>query len=223
MKLREDKMEITNNMLAVLVIVAMAISLTGTATLLSQVPGPFSLTGFGTTQTAGQANVTLEQEASIQLTTASVDFGDLGLQESNATSGLEGGASQIGPLVLRNIGTIEVNVSLCFYNGTGDVATVYSLWEKQQAASYYFQYNATKSNTTTAAVWYGGEDEADKLSNVPINGTTGWCSTNPANLIYNLSETPTQEYIDVQLNITAPDGEPAGAKGTILRFTASIG
>ena len=226
-------MQISNNVLAVLVIVAMAISISGTMTLMSTLPSPSTVTGMGTTTASGTAIVTLSQEVSMSLLISSVDFGTLPLSGSNATEGArktaagamagKGLVTEIHGLVIENIGSIEANISICWLNSTATTANG-SLWVTQgNSNAYYFQYNATKNTSTTAALWYGGENETDKFANVFVNQSTGWCNAQPANLVYNLSETDGQDRVNVELNVTAPTTEAAGPKTVTVRFTAAAG
>ena len=205
-------MDISNNVLAVLVVAAMAISIASTMSVLSNFQGRLPFEGLISQPTqSGEANVTLPAEVAIELVNSSVDFGDLSVGESNATSGLNAGGPL--PLALRNIGSVDVNVSMSMLSSD-------YLWEMQTGTSEYFKFNAT-SNGSTYALWYGGSDDPDGLTQVPA--APGWPSTDPANVVYNLSQENGYNVLNVNINITAPSGEPAGAKGATLRFQADIG
>ena len=210
---KEDEMEVTNNMLLALVFIAMAISITGTASILSQIPGISSITGFGVETQAGEANVTLAQEVSIELLVTSVDFNDLALDASNATTNLNV-ATGPAPLQLQNVGSIACNVSMAVDSGD-------DLWSDATSPSEYFLFNAT-TNGSTSALWYGGENETDKLAQVPAAGT--YPSAAPvATLVYNLSHAEGVDLVLIGLNITAPGDEGAGPKGATLLFGAALG
>ena len=207
-------MDISNNVLAVLVVAAMAISIASTMSVLSNFQGRLPFEGlFTQTQQSGEANVTLAAEVAIELVNSSVDFGDLSVEESNATSGLNAGGPS--PLALRNIGSVDVNVSMAVWASD-------DLWQEANSPSEYFKFNAT-SNGSTYALWYGGSDDPDGLTEVPNVTGGNWPDTNPANVAYNLSEKDDEDTLLIELNITAPSGEPAGAKGATLRFQAAIG
>jgi len=207
------KLHIENNLLAVLLVFAITLSLTSNIIMtMFMAQKPVATTGLISQPTqSGEANVTLPAEVAIELFQNAIDFGDLSVGESNATSDLN--PSGPAPFALRNIGSVDVNVSMSM------LSTDY-LWETQTGTSEYFKFNAT-SNGSTQALWYGGSDDPDGLTQVPA--APGWPSTDPANVVYNLSQENGYNVLNVNINITAPSGEPAGAKGATLRFQADIG
>jgi len=190
-----------------------AVSLVGTISVISQMIGHIPITGFGVETQAGEANVTLAQEISIELLVTSVDFHDLALDASNATTNLAV-ATGPAPLQLQNVGSIECNVSMAVLDSD-------YLWSTQSSPTEYFLYNAT-TNGSTNAVWYAGEGDSDLLTQVASD--SGYPSAAPvANLVYNLSESEGEDLVLIGLNITAPTSEPAGPKGATLLFQAALG
>jgi len=221
-------MDISNNLLAALVIVAMAISVAGTMSIVSLAPQPYSMTGLAAvTQESGSTNVSVSAEVIIVMDVDIVNFGTIGARESNVTKGLVTAASPSTanhPLVVKNIGSIPCNISMGMNSDL--------LWDVLTGVgtgtSIYFQYNTTKNLSGTTYIWACcPSDPTDGLRNV-LNFTTGYSNTDfnstQVNLVYNLSSTnPLQNFLNIELNITVPAGEPTGPKGTTLLFIAGAG
>ena len=205
-------MEVSNNLLAALVIVAMAISLTGTMSLLSIIPGqPSPITGLANLYQSGIANATLSSDVHIQLVDPwqTVDFHDLAKGAVNNTADF-----QPHPFVLRNNGSTIINVSIGESSSGGSGA----LWTNDDTCENCFMYNSSRNGTTGAVAYTawrnfdGNAESADAAS----------LATNPANLVYNLSNTASGDERDVyvHLNITAPAGELGGYKESTIYFKA---
>ena len=199
-------MEVSNKLLAVLVVVAMVVSIGGTMTMVSVFPGrPPVITGRAGTQTAqGIALVDLQSEASIRLIVQIVDFDTIAHGEYNDTTDYSP-----HPFVLENNGTDKINVSMWQENGA-------LLWSDYgtQACPECFQYNVTKNDSCT---YVAATDWSDI-----VNESGGWTPTD-GNLVQNLSQGTGTKTIDIQLNISVPSDEPAGSKSATMRFYAVLG
>ncbi|UCD03359.1 MAG: hypothetical protein JSV63_01850 [Candidatus Aenigmatarchaeota archaeon] len=208
-------MEISNNVLAVLVLLAMVFSLVGTTTMLSLAPGaPF--TGLAASPyEIGTAQVTVESEIAIELVRDTINFGTI-----DNTPGSQNLTDDLDPppFVLRNNGSERINVSIA--ESTGN-----QLWDEDDTAEDNFRFNATRNGTTTgydwAATWasFRVENMAENASAADINLTY---NGGVANLVANLSTSSggAARDINVHLNITVPNGEEAGAKTGTIFFKA---
>ena len=207
-------MEISNNLLAVLVIVAMTVSVVGTMTMLSLAP-PLEPTTTGMAPSlvaTGTATADLTAEVAIQLLTnhQTVDFGVMTLSQSDDTQ--DGDPYSF---VIENNGSIACNISMGI---SGD-----SLW-----GSVYndgnFTFNASKNYSAMT-------DQVDYLwlladpTTTVSNQTASTCppDCDAKDFVYNLTEANTKDRVDVHLYVTVPPGEPSGAKTTLARFNASVG
>jgi hypothetical protein len=205
-------MEVSNNLLTALVVVAMAISIAGTMNTLSMLQGGSGpITGFQTLAQSGTANASLSSETHIQLIVSLVNFGTIAKgQVSNTIDFIP------HPFVLRNNGSTIINVSIGeSYEGYG----MGPLWVDDNLSENCFMYNSTQNGTSGAVAytnWRNFDGNAESIS-------AGALSTNPANLVYNLTGTSAGNARDVtiHLNITPPTGELAGYKEATIYFLAA--
>jgi len=197
-------MEVSNNVLTVLVIIAVAVSIASTLTLLSVVPGvrPVPVTGFVQGWWNATATATVGSEANIRLDVASVAFGTKAPNDKDDTAD-----NTPPPFKLNNNGSVAVNVSVGVY-GTG------GLWATRTSGDGNFSFNV--SNATTGSVYLNARAVYVNMKNSTAGGNTDW-------VVYNLSFENTKDTIDINLNITVPADEPAGAKTCVVKFNASIG
>lgn len=118
--------EISNKVLASLLIVAIAVSLIGIYISITKVKQPSLLTGFASATGTGQVNLTVIQSTNVNWTTALLDFGTgsvragfpnctLNNNESNNTASCSGFTGRAGvPLVIQNIGNMNTSLNLSF-------------------------------------------------------------------------------------------------------------
>ena len=206
-------MEISNNMLVILVVAAMAVSISGTMTMLSVIPGTGfgKLAGMDTETQTGTAQVTLAQETAIKLLVSTVDFHDIA-----GVAGTTNDTTDYSPhpFVLKNNGTVKVNVSIA--ESTGD-----PLWSKDDSCESCFQFNSSPNGSIGAAAYYDWKDFS--AANWAENASAADVDALNANLIYNLTtdDTGNAWYANINLNITVPDAEPAGPKSATIFFKAA--
>ena len=211
-------MEVTNNLLAFLVIVAMVVTITGTLSMLSLMPGvELPITGMAQGTAFGTANVSLAAEANIQLMVPIVDFGSI-----TAVPGTEETTMYYDPhpFVLRNNGTVAINISIAEANASGDSM----LWDRDDNGTY-FEYNCTRNATTTSAVWYSdwkAFDDAHEAGSFSVEPVNLDAAPN-ANLVQNLSHEITRNDINININVTVPANEGAGTKQATVLFNAEVG
>jgi len=211
-------MEVTNNLLAFLVIIAMVVTITGTLSMLSLMPGlEVPITGMAQSTAYGLANVSLPAEANIQLTVALVNFGNIA-----AVPGTEETTMYLDPypFELKNNGTATINVSIAEANATGEGL----LWDRDDNGTY-FEYNCTKNESTSVATWYApwtafnDAHEAGSFVTEPANLD----AAPNANLVWNLSSKDTEFAVKVHINVTVPTSEPYAVKQATVLFNAELG
>ncbi|MBN2330689.1 MAG: hypothetical protein JXC85_02640 [Candidatus Aenigmarchaeota archaeon] len=185
--------EINNEVLAVLVIAAMAISLAGTFTTLTLVTEPEMITGFAAH--TGLTNVSIPRYGDITLNVALVNFNDIATGQSNSTSDYDP-----HPFVLENNGSTFVNVTV----GAD------ALWVYGGFPATTYQVNASDDNET--GTLSGTDGYAASFFNMPASG---------GNLIQCMNYSDTTDAMNVHISITVPGGETSGYKESTVTFTGS--
>ncbi len=185
---------VSNNVLAVLVVIAIVISLAGIATtlnLLGQVP---VLTG-GVT---GVTQATVAAAITISLPVNTVNFGTMNVGDTDNTTDLSP-----YPFVVRNDGSVDVNVTVNatqLWSGTGATGT-----------STYYQFLSAENET--GSVFNSSIDLVTDWTNMPI--------ASPAvKLVDRLKFTDANDEVRAHIKVTVPLDEPAGAKSSTVTFTS---
>jgi hypothetical protein len=204
-------MEVSNNLLAALVIVAMAMSLAGTMSMLSVTTiTPNPATGMATTTASGLANATLASEVHINLSRWVVDFKNIGVAPAyNDTTDFNP-----YPFVLDNNGSVPVNVSIG--ESTGN-----PLWTNDDSCESCFKFNSTPYGAN-GALNYSAWKEFNATNGAEVANPAGLSTTTP-NLVWNLTRetTNSENRMIIHLNITAPSNEPGGYKVADIFFLAA--
>jgi hypothetical protein len=197
-------METSNNLLVVMVVIAMAVSIAGTMTLLSVIPGkPFSITGFAQSEQNATTTATVASEANINIvSTSTVAFGAKSVGATDDTTDMSP-----HPITIENNGSVAVNISIGIFGS--------NLW-----GSVYndgnFTFNVSK-NETAKTTWVWGQPTWATIK----NSTAG---VETSIMVFNLSpDNADGDRINVHLKIIVPPNEKAGAKTTLVKFNASIG
>ncbi len=188
--------EISNKTLAILIAMAIIVSIVGTITFLVKIQ-PVT-TGAAT----GIAKVDVTGLVAISLPTSTVDFGTVYQGATDNTTD----NNPAGPLEIQNDGGVDVNVSIArdsnstpLFSGTGG---------GDNTASFRFKIdNSTEPNSfnwgTSSTSW----------TNVP--GATGI-----NNVLNDLKYQDSSDTAEVDLLIAVPSDEPVGLKNETLVFTA---
>jgi len=135
---------------------------------------------------------TVQASTSISMVTNIVGFGDIATDTWNDTSD-----NNPAPFKVRNDGNLNLNISINASN----------LWTT--AANPTANYTAACGNTTE---WSCTEGSQMTYANVP--STAGV-------FIYNLSWLSAEDEAELDINITSPTDEPAGAKSSTITLTGS--
>jgi len=217
---------ISNNLLAVMVIVAIVSSVGSTAmmfALFQPQAQPQQITGMTQNTAQGQATVSLYAEANLQLLVSSVDFGNITIGSYKDTMNW----TAAHPFVLENNGSIAINISTA-------LSSIDRLWDNSYLCTGTWanciQFNVSRNysamtNGTGGHVYIYNATPFRPFDNVSQSEslTAAAVVTNPANLVYNLTATVNLNRVNVNLNITVPTGEPSGSKSATIYFKASAG
>ena len=191
-----------NNLLTLLVLVAIALSI-GNIFINFDFFKPFkvSTTGLAT----GTATANVAQTVSISLPIDTVAFNSISVNQTNDTIDYSP-----SPFILQNDGTIAVNVTI----GATD------LWTGSGAGnpSQYYQFNTTRNETLAVP-----SEAYDFNCTAGVNGPFCNMATagSPTKVVSRLNFTSSSDAVLVQINITVPTDESAGAKSSTVTFTGS--
>ncbi len=156
--------------------------------------------------TAGKTNATnmlaftIQTSTAIALPTNKIDFMMLEEGASNDTVG--NNASDPAPFRVRNDGNVPINISI--------QAT--SLFDSAPNPSPYFQARCTNSSEWSCG---NGTGSIFTFTNIPASGS-------PGIFIHNLDYIDNVDEAKLDINVSAPLGETAGAKGSTVTFTSSV-
>ncbi|MEA3430524.1 MAG: hypothetical protein U9R08_04590 [Nanoarchaeota archaeon] len=190
------KEEISNKTLAILVIIAVIVSIGTTVTLLTRLDS--GATGAAT----GLAKVDVTGLVAISLPSNTVDFGSV-VQGYTADTTTNSPA----PLTVQNDGGVPVNVSI----------------ERDNSSSALFSGTGSGDNTATFKFkidTVSGEPNSFNYG----SSTTSWTNvpgtTAIEDVITDLNYTNTNDIAEVDLQINVPNDEPLGSKNETLVFIA---
>lgn len=193
--------EISDKILIGLVIIAIGVSLFGTATTINKLSifgDSATITGFATSTPSGVANVTIPALVYISLPTSSIDFGSLEVnQEDDSTD------NSPVPFSLQNDGTKKVNVTI----GATDLFTGTSA--SNPSSFYRFSSAESESGSVTNSTL-----DLVVATNMPATGS-------PVRVVSNLKFQNPNDLVKAHIYVTVPSDEPAGAKSSTVTFTAS--
>lgn len=149
-------------------------------------------TGFAT----GTANATVLEATDITLVVTGINFGALSIGASADTT-----SGSPAPFKIQNDGSVNVDVTI---EST-------ALWSSAAAVGtdYQFKCNGAGGGRVVAC----GAGSVDSFTNVPIGSATQVIGTLP------FDNTGDQNKVDIK--VTVPNKEPAGAKSATVTFTAT--
>lgn len=193
---------VTNTWLAVLLLASIVLSV-GSLSLnfgllgVPRVGAPeaeLPITGYAT----GTASATVASVVSISLPVSTVSFGSLN-NDGTANTFTDSPA----PFTVRNDGTVNVNLTI---NAT-------DLWSGTGGAnpSSNYQFNTTLNETGSVV---NATSDLTSTTNMPAAGS-------PATLATRLKFQSANDAINVEISITVPNDEAAGAKSSTVTITAS--
>jgi len=215
--------DLSNKALAVLLLVAIAISIGGTFLSISKIPGPTApaLTGHAADNATGQVNFTIQNSFSIRFVNANIPFGTGFVNSSN---GCQMGTNNSPPsndpdgcsgfnttvhtlnLTIENDGNVAANVSLNFTaNATGFIG----------GTSPFFKYRVNQSGEpgSCAAIMNGSAATFQEVgSAVGHNETT----IPGAKICNNLNYQDSTDLIDVGFWISIPQNAASGDHNVVV-------
>ena len=144
---------------------------------------------------SGTTNATVAQTAILAIPTNSINFGNIAVGATNDTT-----TNNPVPFHLRNDGNVNVNITL---NST-------QLWTRDAGTSADYKFMCGNESGGASCQ----EGSVLSFAEMPV--------ANPAiKVIANLSSAGGSDTLEVEIKITAPVDEPAGAKSATVTFTAS--
>jgi hypothetical protein len=158
--------------------------------------GGMNVMGFLTMQN-GTSAVTVTGTVAITLQQSTVNLGSLAPGATNQTSGI---ATNNTAFNLTNDGNVKVNVTI----------NASILWSTTPNPTANYQFAA---NLTAQGTCYGSETTT-AFTNVPGNLT-------PTQFLDSLNYTDTCDSAKIEIKVTVPGTEPAGAKSSTVTFMAS--
>jgi hypothetical protein len=220
--------EISNKTLAVLLVVAIAISFVGTLVSINQLSSVMRLsggiTGYATASSSGTTNVTIQSSASIRFSRNNLDFGKGavnstgGNQLCSLASSSSGGskdtntrcinftaAGSMNSLQIENDGTVNLTVNL-----TSDKAAAAFIGGPSVQELFRFTVTNNESNscaTPSPSVW----------STVNSTGQMAVCASTGG-----LGFTGSANSLNLDFNLTIPyDSLKAGSTNQVVTITAT--
>ena len=159
----------------------------------------------GTTDGAYSAGFefTLISRVEITMPNSTMAFGSMDIGDTNNTAD-----NSPEPFTIQNDGNCWVDVNLSL-EGTG-------IWDSAPSPTGYFTYKIDNYSAGTDSESNAFNDTYSTIvyTNVPQSNTS---------VIANLSYDNSSDIVEVDINLTVPFGEPAGAKSAYLWFWAEIG
>ncbi len=152
-----------------------------------------SITGAQTSTPTGIANVTVSSTTYISLPVATIDFGTLDNNANNNTIN-----DSPAPFQLQNDGTVDVNVTV---GATNLFST-----STNPSNAYQFACGTGELACPTGSV--------TTFTNMPATGS-------PVLVVADLPFTDSGDQIEIDINVTVPNDEPAGVKGSTVTFVAT--
>ena len=188
--------EISNQVLSILLIVAILATVSETVFLIPKIGVPAKTTGAVT----GLTKVNVTSAIVISLPTSTVDFGVLFQGDSKNTT-----TDSPTGLTVQNDGSVDVNVSLA----------------RDASSSALFSGSGGGDNTNTFQFAVANSTELGSFN--WAGSTTAWTNvpgTTPVKAIAILKWQDATDLARVNLLIRVPSDEPTGAKSETLVFTA---
>jgi len=149
-------------------------------------------------------SASVQATADIFLQQATVNFGAVQVGVSYDTTGNYSNASRF---LLRNDGSVKTNITI----------TAIGLWTSisQTAGSSAYRWNATNATGNTSIPTNCADSNQNTWYAVPLT------AEDPSALVCNLNFSDGNDYAKIDVQITVPTGEAAGAKTSTVTFTAS--
>ena len=194
-----------NNFLTIVAIVAVCVALVNMGITINKIGDIKELTGYATD--TGQANLTIESSASVSFVTSTVDWGSGSVVEASGSAWMDTEGNN--------------------YSGNWTVVSQGLTLENQGNCNVTF--SLTTSNIATSFIGGDGAEYEIKLT----DNETGACGANSLSTYTNatagsqtactnMGYTPsTKNAVDIDINITIPEGATPGAKGSIITASAN--
>ncbi|MBI1969081.1 hypothetical protein HYS48_00165 [Candidatus Woesearchaeota archaeon] len=189
-----DKRGVSNNTLAVLLVLSIFVSLTGTWYGFNRLPGLAKITGAPTATT--QLSVT--NTTALSLPTSSIDFGSIGVGAQDDTSD-----GTPAPFNVQNDGNVPINITI-------NASLFFGSTRGANASSYQFKCRANEGpNCPTGS--------PTSYTNMPTANDTGKNLTT----VFDLPSPDTNDSRFVDIAVSVPSDELGGSKSSTVTFVAT--
>ncbi len=196
------EVEVSNKLLVTIVLLSLAVAFLGVWIIL----GKNQPTGLVSNPT-GTVSANVQSTTDIFLKNSTVNFGNVGIGSTFDTSVNYSNASQF---LLRNDGSVLVNVTI----------TATALFNATSGNNSNYRFNVTNATNNNSL----GTGNYSRLCGA-TNGSTWFTmplsSSQPA--LCNLNFTDSNDFARIDIQITVPTGQAAGALTSTVTFTASQG
>jgi hypothetical protein len=187
--------EITYQTLAVLLVLAIVLSVGGTMLFVGGGP---AVTGYQSA--SGNVSITVQATVAISLPTSTVNFGNENTGATNDTTN-----DDPAPFTVQNDGNTDVDV-VVYMNGS-----LFSNVTGIGNNSATFRYQTDNSSEANSFNWSGSQTT---WSNFLINASS-------IDAVRQLTFQGNKDTADLEVYISVPSEEPAGAKQATVTFSAS--
>ena len=186
--------EVSNKAIGILVILAIAVSVTGMTVALNKIDSMPQITGWASSTGTGQTDVTVAATTYITVPDGYIDLGTLEPGQTNNSDTVN------DYFTVQNDGSKNVNLSVydanSLFSGTGCSSTPNTCYQAKGASNQsgiaYTTYQQVQNDAGTAYV-----------------------------VISDLSYTDSQDEATIGVKATVPTDEPAGAKTTSMTIVAT--
>ena len=146
----------------------------------------------------GTTTATVGNSTTITLPTSTVAFGTMSVNDNNDTTD-----DNPPPFTIQNDGSCNLNLTI--------LAT--TLWDSDNGGNntHYYRYNVSES-------------EAGSLVNISsdvVNASWPYFTTNAITFVTRFKFNNSNDLLELDINVTVPPDEPAGAKSSTVTVTAS--
>jgi len=210
-------MDISNGLVAVLIVAAIVVSLAGTVTTLNIIDRlTFAPNGGVTGQASltGTVNVTVNESVTITWVKSRVDFflntPNSGLHPYKNDTTADVASKGPFPLAIRNDGASTVNVSMF-------ASQLFNLSAASGSSDNYFQAKCGKNTSICDASGSSSNKSMQNFNKVNISSNGALKHL----IVWNFSHWTGNDTIEIELNVTVPANEPAGHKTSTVTLIAT--
>lgn len=208
-----QKGAISNDALAVLVVVAIVLTVGSFGLSAGLFGGGVPITGYAST--TGTATATVSATTVLTFTVSTVAFGTLDLGNQSDTSD-----GTPAPFTLQNDGSVDANITI---SSTNLFSTKPTSDNSNDGYLAFYSFNATWDEAGTTGSTAFPSNNSASFINVNSSATGGWRSMpGAARWMANCTDfSITSDALDIHINVTVPADEPSGAKSATVTVVST--